>query len=172
MKNPPATGHHELDAAQHRAGPDFVESGVRPLADDDLVAGPRLARDGELIAHRARRHEERGFLAGQRRHLLLEGTNGRVLAEDVVANLRLGHGAAHAERGAGDRVAAKIDQRGDGRGHRGSVLGWDDSIVQGPFNEAADLRGHRNPDRWTTYHSPRHEMRELTSIEAAPRSLS
>ena len=111
MKKPAAPGDAELHAAERRAGAALEVDRVRALADDDLVAGARLRRDGELVAHRAARHEERRLLARDARHLLLEGVHGRVVAEDVVAHLGAGHGLAHRGRGAGDGVAAQVDHR-------------------------------------------------------------
>jgi hypothetical protein len=41
----------------------------------------------------------------------LELDHGGVVAEDVVADLGFGHGAAHGGGGPGDRVAAEVDGR-------------------------------------------------------------
>src|SRR3712207_8825130 len=41
---------------------------------------------------------------------LLECTNRRVLAVDVIADLGRGHGVAHLPRGAGDGVAAQVNR--------------------------------------------------------------
>ena len=42
----------------------------------------------------------------------LEGVDGRVVAEDVVADLGVGHRPAHGLRRMGDGVAAQIDRHG------------------------------------------------------------
>ena len=52
-----------------------------------------------------------GLLAEQLGGALLERVDGRVVAEDVVADLGLGHGAAHLGRGLGDGVGAQVDDR-------------------------------------------------------------
>ena len=56
-----------------------------------------------------------GLLAGQLGGALLERDDGGVVAEDVVADLGLGHRAAHRRRGLGDGVGAKVDEVGHGR---------------------------------------------------------
>ena len=58
--------------------------------------------------------EQAGFLAEQLGRALLEGVDGRVVAEDVVADLGLGHRPAHPGGGLGDGVAAQVDP-GHGR---------------------------------------------------------
>ena len=71
------------------------------------MLGVNLYRDD--VAHGARRHEEAGFFAENLGGALLEAIDGRVFAVDVVADLGLGHGAAHGGRGTSDGIAAKID---------------------------------------------------------------
>ena len=56
------------------------------------------------------RDEQAGLLAEQLGGALLERDDGRVVAEDVVADLGLGHRAAHGGRRAGDGVAAQVDR--------------------------------------------------------------
>ena len=65
---------------------------------------------GDLVAHGAGGDEERRLHAGRRRPLLFQTVDGRVLAEDVVADLGLGHGPAHLGVGAGHGVGAQVDQ--------------------------------------------------------------
>ncbi len=57
-------------------------------------------------------------LAGQLGGTLLEGIDGGVIAEDVVADLRLRHGAAHLRSGPGDGVRSEVDVVGHGAEHR------------------------------------------------------
>ena len=87
--------------------------GPRP-ARAAVVARTAVNGERDLIAHRARRHEQRRLLAQQLRHHRLEAVHGRVFAVLLVAHIRLGHGAPHRGCRAGDRIAEQVD--GD-RGH-------------------------------------------------------
>jgi hypothetical protein len=89
--------------------------GVGGLAADDLVAGLAPGEVGDDVAHRAGGDVERGLLAEELGGALLEGVDGRILAEHVIAQLRLGHRPAHLGRRLGDGVGPQIDQ-GHGRG--------------------------------------------------------
>jgi hypothetical protein len=51
--------------------------------------------DGDVVAHRAGRNEERGFLPHDLRGFGFQTLNRRVIAQHVIPDLRLGHGAAH-----------------------------------------------------------------------------
>jgi hypothetical protein len=53
------------------------------------------------VALRARGHEERGFLAQHLRDARLQGVDGGVVGEDVVAHLGGGHGRAHGRQSGG-----------------------------------------------------------------------
>jgi hypothetical protein len=64
------------------------------------------------IGHRPAGHEQGRLLAQELGGPLLEGDDGRIVAEDVVAHFRLVHGLAHCGRGMSDGVAAKIDHAG------------------------------------------------------------
>ena len=68
-------------------------------AGDDLLAAAEVGHLRDEIAHRAAGDEQPGLLAEQLRGALLEGDDGRVVAEDVVADLGLGHRPAHRRRG-------------------------------------------------------------------------
>ena len=108
-----------LERADARADDDRVTG---RLVDDDVVlaAGDRLLAAAQVrhlrdeVAHRPRRDEEARLLAEQLGGAFLEGVDRRVVAEDVVADLGLGHRAAHRRRGLRDGVAAQVDQ-GHGR---------------------------------------------------------
>ena len=61
-------------------------------------------------------HEQAGLLAEQLGGPLLERVDGRVVAEDVVADLGLGHRPAHLGGRLGDGVGAEVDEAvGHGR---------------------------------------------------------
>ncbi len=88
----------ELQLAEHRGAALLVEEDVGLGVQEDLVAAPRQGVQRDLVGHRAGRAEERGLLAEQLRRALLQAVDGRVVLEDVVADLGLGHGAAHLRR--------------------------------------------------------------------------
>ena len=98
-----------LHAAEHGGAAGFVAVGVRLLADQVLVAALAVAHDRAQIALRARGHEERGLEAELAGDALLQGVDGGVVAEHVVAERRAQHRVAHGGGGAGDGVAAQID---------------------------------------------------------------
>ena len=87
----------------------LVHDDVAVGCRDRLLAPVEVCELGHEIAHRSRGDKEAGLLAEQRRGTLLERVDGRVVAEDVVADLRLGHRAAHGRRGVGDGVRAQVD---------------------------------------------------------------
>ena len=98
-----------LDAAERRRAAAFPAVGVRHLADDVLVAAAAVAHDRDQVALRAAGHEERRFLAEQRGDPLLQRVDGRIVAEDVVADLGRGHRRAHRRRRPRHGVAAQVD---------------------------------------------------------------
>ncbi len=118
-------GRRDEVQVQRAVGP--VREGPDARPDDDGVAGGLVhdemalgARDRLLaaaqvrhlrheVAHRARGDEEAGLLPEQRGRALLERIDGRVVAEDVVTDLRLRHRATHRGRGVGDGVRAQVD---------------------------------------------------------------
>ena len=69
-------------------------------------AGQHVHRD--LVAQRAGGQVERGLLAGQPGGLLLQPDDRRIVAEQVIAHLGVGHGAPHRRGGPGHRVRAKV----------------------------------------------------------------
>ena len=81
--------------------PGLVQHDVRLGRHEHVVARPRQRAQGDLVGHRARGQEERGLRAEQRRDLVLQPVDRRILAVLVVADLRLGHGAAHRAGSAG-----------------------------------------------------------------------
>ena len=115
--------HRAVGARRHApdAGPGddgvtggFVEDDVGFGLRDDLAAPRHVGHVRHEIAHRAAGHEEAGLLAGQLRGALLEGVDGGVVAEDVVAHHRLGHGPTHLWGGSRDGVRTEVDVRGHG----------------------------------------------------------
>jgi hypothetical protein len=85
---------------------------VRGPVGEHLVAraGVHLHRD--LVAHGAGRQVDRGLLAEQLGHHLLQQGHGGVLALLLVADLGLAHEAAHLGGGLGQGVAEEIDHDG------------------------------------------------------------
>ena len=83
------------------------------LCSPAMISWPRARwrHLGDEVAHRAGGDEQPGLLAEQLRGALLERDDGRVVAEDVVADLGLGHGPAHLGRRLRDGVGAKVDDR-------------------------------------------------------------
>ena len=150
-----AEGRVDLGEVHRAVGPVLERPDARAddhgmtgrLVDDEMVlaAGDRLltAREvghlGDEVAHRAARHEQAGLLAEQLGGAFLEGVDRRVVTEDVVADLGLGHRPAHGGRRVGDGVAAQVDP-----GHGGRVYGW--VAVAGPDARRAPL-AWRQPRR-------------------------
>ena len=84
----------------------LVDDQVVLGAGDDLLAAAEVGHHGREIAHRPARDEEAGLLAEELRGALLEGDDGRVVSEDIVADLGLGHRSAHGVGRARNGVAA------------------------------------------------------------------
>src|SRR5262245_34317362 len=76
---------------------------------DHLFAVPRVHAERDLVAHGARRHEHRSFLAQKLGHHLAELVHGRVLELLLVAHRSLAHEPAHVARGLADGVAVEVD---------------------------------------------------------------
>ena len=104
------------DAGPHddRVAGRLVDDHVMLAAGDGLLAARQMGHLGDEVAHRPRRDEQAGLLAEQLRGALLEGVHRGVVAEDVVADLGVGHRPAHGRRRLRDRVAAEVDE-GHGR---------------------------------------------------------
>ena len=100
----------QLHLAERRRGALLVEDDVRLGVEEDLVAAARERPDGGLVAHRAGREVEAGLLAEQAGGVFLQAQDGRVVSEDVVADLGLGHHATHLGRRLGNGVAAQVDR--------------------------------------------------------------
>src|SRR5262249_34948761 len=76
---------------------------------DHLFAVPRVHAERDLVAHGARGHEHRSFLAQELGHHLAELVHGRVLELLLVAHRRLAHEPTHVARGLADGVAVEVD---------------------------------------------------------------
>jgi hypothetical protein len=85
---------------------------VRGAVGQHLVARTGVDLDRDLVAHGAGGQVQRGLLAEEVGHHLLEEGHGRVLALLLVAHLGLAHEAAHVGRGPGHGVAVEIDHVG------------------------------------------------------------
>jgi hypothetical protein len=108
----PAAGRDDgpgRDAEHHRSRAQLVGDHVRIGVAEHLLAGLGDQAHPDLVAHRPRRHEQRGLVAEQVGDPLLQRPDRRVLAVDVVPHLGLGHGPAHRRGGPGDRVGTKVD---------------------------------------------------------------
>src|SRR5690606_33093918 len=103
-------------ARYHGHGTRLVLVDVRAVRHDDLLTAPQVHGQRDLVAHRARGHEQRSLEAGHLGDRGFQPVDGGVLPVDVVAHLGLGHRTAHLRRGPGDRVAAEVHRpRGHGR---------------------------------------------------------
>ena len=115
-------GHHR--AADRGRAAALEAQRVGELAEVQLVAaGADVQAHPDRVAHRAARQEDRGLLAEQRGHALLEREHRRVLAALLVAHLRGGHRGAHRLGRAGLGVGVEIDHsypRSDGHDLRGT----------------------------------------------------
>ena len=71
---------------------------VRRRRAQQLIAGLRIDADADLVGHRAGRNKQGRLLAEQLGGPGLETLDRRIVAEDVVADLRLGHRPPHPGR--------------------------------------------------------------------------
>ena len=106
-----------VDRAQHRArergGPAGLgDDRVRRRVQVDLVAArPDVQPERDLVAHRPRGEEHRCLEPEQVGDPLAQRGHRRVAEALLVADLRLGHGAAHGGRGARLGVGVEVDDR-------------------------------------------------------------
>ncbi len=99
-----------LQAREHRRAALLVLDDVGLGVQEDLVAGRGLGVQRDLVAHGARRYVEPGLFAEELGGVVLQGDDGRVVAQHVVADRGFGHGAPHLGRRARDGVAAQVDR--------------------------------------------------------------
>ena len=128
----------------------LVHEDVRALLAEDLLAGLGEDLDADLVAHRARRHEERRLAAEERGYALLQAVDGRVVAEHVVADLGLRHRAPHVGARARDGVAAEVRRPRRPRSRRDRLARADPRL-----HAAQPLRGSRPSWRSSAGRSPR-----------------
>ena len=107
----PVLERADAGADDDRVAGGLVDDDVVLAAGDGLLAALEMGELRDEVAHRPRGDEEARFLAEQLGGAFLERVDGRVVAEDVVADLGLGHRPAHRRRGLGDGVAPQVDQR-------------------------------------------------------------
>ena len=89
----------ELHAGVRAARARFVQHDMRLDRHDHSSPWSSEQFERRLVRHRARGHEQRRLLAEQRGNAFLQTADGGILAILVVADLGLGHGAAHAGDG-------------------------------------------------------------------------
>ncbi|OEI67412.1 hypothetical protein Cus16_3012 [Curtobacterium sp. ER1/6] len=106
------------DAGEHGGRTELRSHHVGADVGQQFLAGGDVQPQPELVRHRAGGGEEPGLVPEQVRDLSLEGVRLRVLAEDVVADLGLGHRPAHRRGRAGDGVGAQVDR---GVGHQATL---------------------------------------------------
>ena len=102
----------ELDGRVARRGAHLEADHVLASAGDDEVAGIGEYPNGDLVAHHARRHEDRRLFSDQRGEPVLQGSNRRVFVVAVVAHDGDRHGVAHRLRRLRHRVASQINSSG------------------------------------------------------------
>ncbi len=93
----------------HRSGAVLERDDVLRTTGNHASAGHAEHSKGDLVRHRARGHEHRRLLADPLGKRLLEEVHRRVFSGAVVADLGLGHGAAHRRGGLRDGVRPQID---------------------------------------------------------------
>ena len=134
----------QLHVAERRGAALLVEHDVRLGVQEDLVAAARERAHGRLVAHRAGGEVEAGLLAEQAGGVLLQADDRGVVAEHVVADLGLEHGAAHLRRRTRDGVAAQVDRL------HVTFLGWETRRARPPragYTRCGRRRGPRRGSR-------------------------
>ena len=108
----PAVATQDADhhARQCRGRTRLVVDDVAVLVRDDLVAGLSVGADGGLVGHGAGRDEAGCLFAEQLRHMPLQFDDGRIIAQNVVAQRRGRHRVQHGLGWLGDGIAAKVDR--------------------------------------------------------------
>ena len=103
---------------------------MRVATQQQLVAaGPDVQPDGDLVAHRPAGEEHRRLVAEQLGDARLEREHRRVLAALLVADLRLGHRAAHGRRRLRLGVGPEVDETGHGAEPTASAVGGDEQAL-------------------------------------------
>jgi len=106
-----------VERPKHRAGELCGPAGfrvhrMRGAVEDHLVAArPHVQTQGDLVAHRAGRHEDRGLVPKQRGDPLLQLPSGGVEAPLLVADRGRRDRRSHALGGARLGIAVEVDRR-------------------------------------------------------------
>src|SRR5690606_840147 len=117
----------------------FDISDVGALVDEHLLPRRRLGHHGQLVPHRAGRHEDGCLLADDLGGFFFQGVDGGIVGVDIVSYLGLGHGSPHLRRGSCDGVGAEV--RGPvGERHAVSLSTVDSWLSR--------LRADRGLDAW------------------------
>ena len=95
-----------LDAAENGGSALFVAIGVGFLPDQVFVAAAAMSHQGRQIALRTAAEKQRTLETETFSHQCLQAIDSGVVAIDVVAHFRCGHGGTHARRGARYRITA------------------------------------------------------------------
>ena len=98
------------DAGKDRRPAAFRRNDVGRAVGDDFVAWTAVDQDGDLVAHGARRHENRRLFAKKLTGHGTQAVNAGVFIALLVANRRLGDGFAHARRGSRLGIAVQVDR--------------------------------------------------------------
>src|SRR5207253_11510158 len=98
-----------LDRAEDEGRTHLVLIDVSEVAEDHLVATLGLREHPAEVPEHPARDVDRGFLPDDLRGAPLQAIHGRILAVLVVADLGVGHRAAHRRRRERERVAPKLD---------------------------------------------------------------
>ena len=85
---------------------------MRRLADDYFFAARAMRHETEQIGLCPGHAIQRRLKTQQGGGVHLQGIDGRIFAIDVIADFGVAHGLAHLRGGAGDGVAAEIDEVG------------------------------------------------------------
>jgi hypothetical protein len=108
--DPPLPHDGTVGHARERGGADLLDrDDVGGGLGDDLMALMDEGPEGGLVRHGPGGRVQRRLLAGELGDSLLQTVDGRVVPEDVVADLGLGHGRAHGLAGARDGIRAEVD---------------------------------------------------------------
>ena len=100
----------DLGAGQGGGAGGFVPKHMGFLPHNHLVAAAAPGEGGDEVAHGAAGGEQAGFLSEQGGGAFLEGVDGGIFAEDIIAQFGGGHSAAHFVGGVGNGVATQVNR--------------------------------------------------------------
>ena len=100
----------DLGAGEGSGAGRFVPEHMGFLAHNHFVAPAAPGQGGDEVTHGAAGGEQAGFLAHQGGGAFLQGVDGGILAEHVVADFGGGHSAAHFVSGLGNGVATQVNR--------------------------------------------------------------